>query len=349
MFFKKKIIGIDIGNSSIKIVELSKWGGKVKLENYGELSSEKLSKESLLSVDEKGNLVSSNLISSAIKDILKEAHINTKKVVFSIPDFLTFATAFNIPPMPEKEIAGAVYYNASRYITLPSSEVTLDWKIVPNDSREKSSQIKVFVVAIANQVIDEYKKIAKSAGLELLAIEPEIFGVARSLIGSNKDAICLLDIGAKTSTINIIDNGYLKRSYSSNFGGNQISAAISGVLKSNDLLTEKIKTEEGILSQKSDVVKAQKDLIDQFFSEIKNIQKEFFDQEKKQVKEFYLSGGVSNMPGLKDYFSSSFKSSFYMPNYFLEFSRPKILENLLVKMSPRFSVAVGVALGILES
>ncbi len=349
MFFRKKILGIDIGTNAIKVVELSALGNKIKLENYGEVQSGILSQDSLLSVNENGELVSNNIISSAIRSIVKEAKIRTKKVVFSLPDFLTFATSFEIPVMPEKEIEGAVYYNASRYLTLPTADVTLDWRIVSNNANEKKSSIKIFLVAVSNQVIKEYSQVAKSAGLELYALEPEVFGVARSLIGDNMDTICLLDMGAKTSTVNIVDAGLLKRSYSFDFSGNRILDTVSSSLGMKVDEVKKIKTEEGILSKKEDVVRIEKKLIDQFFSEIKNILAEFLEQEKKPIKEFYLTGGLANMPGLKEYFKQNFKISVYMPNYFSEFSHPRILEDTLIEMSPRFSATVGVALGILES
>lgn len=347
MFFKKRILGIDIGTDAIKIVEISALGKHMKLENYAQVHSSSLSKESLLNIDEKGNLASSQLISSAIRDILKESKIKTKKVVFSIPDFLTFSTYFEIPPMPEKEIAGAVYYNASKYLTLPSSEVTLDWKIIPSEQKDNNS-IKIFLIAVSNQVIKEYRQIARSIGLELYAMEPEVFGIKRSLIGSVKDTICFLDMGAKTSTINIVDNGYLKRSYSFNIGGNQLSDDLMSTLKISLSEAEKIKIDEGLMSKKEEAVRVIKNSVDQIFLEIKNISSEFLEKEKKQIKEFYITGGLSSMPGLKSYFADKFKSSVYMPNYFLELYHPKILDDLLNEMSPRFSAVVGVALGILE-
>jgi len=348
IFFKQRILGVDIGTDSIKVAEISVWGKHKKLENYSEVKSSLVSKDPLLSVDEKGNLVSSSLISSALREILKEASIKTKKVVFSLPDFLTLAASFEIPPMPEKEIAGAVYYNASRYITLPISEVTLDWRIVPNNPQSKDSPMKVFLIAIPNQVIKEYQEIAKAAGLNLHALEPEVFGIVRSLAKNDKNVACLIDMGAKTSTINIIDNGHLKRSYSFNFSGNQLSTALSSALGVKLEEVEKVKNEEGILSKKENVTKTLKSFIDQLFSEIKNISTDFLEEEKKQIDEFYLTGGISNLPGLKDYFMENFKGPVYIPNYFSDFDHPRILKDSLFQMSPRFSVVVGVALVILD-
>src|SRR3989338_1894645 len=104
MFFPKRIVGIDIGTSSIKVVEISEWGKTQKLENYGEMKSNFISKEALSNGKKANNIALGNPIYSAIKEILYQAKIKTKAVIFSIPDFSTFYTSFDIPPMPEKEI-----------------------------------------------------------------------------------------------------------------------------------------------------------------------------------------------------------------------------------------------------
>jgi len=347
--FSKKVLGVDIGTNSIKIVEISVWGQQKKLENYSEVKSSLLSKEPLLSTSETGDLISNDLMSKALKEILKEAKIKTKKVIFSLPDFLTLAAFFEIPQMTEKEIPGAIYYNASRYLTLPISEVTLDWKIIPNMGGHKSSNIKVFLIAVPNQVIKEYQNISKAAGLELCAIEAEVFGLVRVLGSNNKNTICLIDIGAKTSTVNIVDKGYLKSSYSIGFGGKQLSPAPSSSLGVQLNEANARKVGEDIISQKENVKKNMQVTLEPLFSEIKKISDDFIVKEQRQINEIFLTGGASNLPGLKDCFADNFKgSAVYIPNCFSGFSYPKVLKENLLEMSPRFSVAVGVALGILE-
>src|SRR6185436_4243452 len=131
MFFPKKMLGIDIGTSSIKVVEISPWKNGKTLENYGEIKSEFLYKEVLDNTQKGSYLLSNDFIAKAIRGILDEAKIKTKAVVFSIPDFSSFCTSFDIPAMTPKEIPEAIRYNTSQYITLPVSEVSLDWRITP--------------------------------------------------------------------------------------------------------------------------------------------------------------------------------------------------------------------------
>jgi len=347
MFFRKKILSIDIGTSAIKIVEISKSGNRKKLENYGEIRSGLISNDPLLNVDNEGKIVSGGLISAALKAILKEARIKTRKAVFAVPDFMAFAAFFEIPPMPEKEVPGAIYYSAARYLTLPASEVTLDWRIISGKADEKLP-LKIFLIAVPNTVVREYQKIAKQAGLELFAIEPEVFGIAIPLARDNLETFCFLDIGETTSTINISDRGSVQRSYSFDFGGNQINSALSSVMVITKNEAEEIKTTEGILSKKIIVENTLKPLVDKLLAEIKNISKDFLDQEQKQIKKVYLTGGVSNMPGLKDYFVKNLGMSVEVPNCFSSLSHSRILEEMTELMSPSYFAAVGAAFEILD-
>lgn len=344
IFSRKKMVGVDIGTAAFKIVEISSRGRTKTLENYGQIQA-----TSLLGAEKEGPVVvPSGIASLAIREVLKEAKIKTKSAIFSIPDFSSFSTSFDIPPMTEKEIPGAVRYNASQYLTLPVSEVTLDWRIISDLDKNNKSPIKIFLVAVPNQVVKDLQSIADNAGLELLAIESEVFGITKALIKDNKKTICLLDMGAKSSTLNIVDKGLLKKSYSFDFNSNRLSEAISSVLGVGYKEAEDIKNKEGLNSDKPAVSKALESSVDLLLAEVKNITDELLKLEQKQIEEIYLTGGTANLPGLKEYFAKNLQKPVSVPNCFSGFSYPKILEETLSEMSPSFSAAVGVALEGLE-
>lgn len=349
MFFPKKMVGIDIGTSSIKVVELSHWGEGQTLENYGEIKSTSIYREALPG-DQKGvNLIEGNFVSAAIRAILEEAKIHTKSVIFSIPDFSTFCTSFDIPAMTQKEIPDAIQYTASQYITLPISEVTLDWRVAPNNPADKNSSLKVFLVAVPNQVVQEYQKIAKDSGLQLYALEAEALSITRALIKNNTKTVCLLDIGVQSSTMNVIDNGFLKRSYSFNFYSSQLARAVSSALGVEYGQAEEIKNSEGIISGRQGVSETLYLLIDPLLSKVRSICAEFSQTEKREVQEIYLTGGTANLPGLREYFEESLKMKVFVPNCFTDLLYSPILESSLRKMSPSYSVAVGAALSGIET
>ena len=343
------MVGIDIGTYSIKVVEISSRGKNKKLENYGEVKSSLVYQEPLTDKNS-GEMLSNELLPQAIREILDEAKIKTKSVTFSIPDFFTFCTSFEIPPMEEEEIPEAIHYNASQYITLPIAEVTLDWQIIPNSSDNKNSPSKVFLVAVPNQTVEEYKEVARNAGLEVYALESEVLGLRRALVkNSNKKTICLIDVGVQSSTINIVDEGFLKRSYSFNFNSNQAPRPAPPALGVDQKKPEEVKNNEGVVSVKNGIPEQVKLLVNPLLDEVKSISAEFFHSNQREVEEVYLTGGVATIPGLADYFTESLKKNVLVPNCFSEFLYPPILGQTLEKMSPSFSVAVGVALGGIET
>jgi len=348
VFFPKKIVGIDIGTSSIKVVEVSRWGEGKTLENYGEIKSDTIYKEPVNSGEKGDTLLSTGFVSTAIKAIMEEAKIKTKAVIFSIPDFSTFCTSFEIPAMSEKEVPEAIKYSAAQHITLPISEVALDWRIVSSDPTSKTAPLKIFLVAIPNQVVKEYQDIAKNTGLELYALEAEAWGLARAFIKSSKKTICVMDIGVQSSTINIIDDGFLKRSYSFNFYSSQLAKAVSSALSLEYDEASEITNREGILSTREGVAQTLYLLVDPLLAKIRGISSEFLQSEQKEVEEVYLTGGTANLPGLKEYFQEMLKKKVTVPNCFSDLLYPPILEETLKEMSPSFSVATGVALGGLE-
>lgn len=347
--FPKKILGIDIGTSSIKVVEVSRWGGGKTLENYGEIKATALFKESFRVFEKTTHLVSSFFVSRAIKAILEEARIKTRAAIFSVPDFSTFFTSFELPPMRKEEIPEAVRFAAPQYTPLPISETTLDWRIIERSPNDKKSNLKILLAAIPNDVVREYQKIAQMAGLELYAIEAEVLGLVRASIKENKKVICLVDIGVQSTTCSIIDKGVLKKSYSFDFSSAQLTHTVATALDVGQVEAEELKSKYGIIpSENKDLSKILFVLIDPLLIEITKIAAEFSQNEGRTVEEVYLAGGTANLPGLKEYISENLKIKAEIPNPFSDFLFPPILADTLKEMAPRFTVAVGTALGGLE-
>lgn len=348
MFFPKKMLGVDIGTASVKIVEISRWGGGKTLENYGEVKSTALYKEPVKTFERGSYLLSDFFVSRAIRAILDEAKIKTKAAIFSIPDFSTFCTSIELPPMTEKEINQAVHYTAPQHIPLPITETTLDWKIISGTPGNKNSPLKIFLTAIPNQVVQGYQKIAQSAGLELYALEAETFAITRALVRDKKKIICLMDIGVQSTTVNIIDKGVLKKSYSFGFASSQLTYAISSALGLSYSDAEEIKNKQGLTSLNADLTKTLYLLIDPLLLKLRKISGDFYQEEGKDIEEIYLTGGTANLPGLKEYFEEIFKKKVEIPNCFSNFLYPPILGEEIKKIGPSFSVAIGLSLGGLE-
>ena len=351
--FPKKFLGIDIGVSSIKVVEISKWGGGRTLENYGLIQAKSLFKEKIRTFEETTLLVSPTYVSRAIKAVIKEAKIKTKGAIFSIPDFSTFFVTFELPPMKEKEIPEAVYFNIPQYLPLPISETTLDWRLIggrPTSPGEEGTKLKILVVAIPNEVITQYQMVAKMANLELYALESEVFGIVRSSIKEEekKKVICLIDLGAHSSTVNIADEGSLKKSYSLDFSSNNLTYIIAKSLEIEYVQAEILKKRYGLLSSKENIAEILYPFLDSFLREVRNIFHDFRESEEKEIKKVLLVGGGAKLPGLKAYFSEVLKKEVEISNPFDDILYPPVLGENLRELAPAFAAAVGVALEELD-
>jgi len=354
--FPKRFLGIDIGTSAIKIVELSRWRERIKLENYGEILSKVLYQKPFRTFEKSTLLLSNKDIARSIKAVMMEAQIKTRKCIFSIPDFSSFFTNFELPPMTKEELSQAVTFEAKRHIPLPLGEVTIDWEVLKGEINKKKTKLKILLVAVPNEVIYQYRGIAQLSQLELFALEAEVFGLLRSLIPEDeKRIIGLIDIGARSTTCSIIEKGVLVKSHSFDVGGNQLTEQIAKSLSIDYKTAENLKAKYGLLSGLEPGLGAEKNirqvilpLIDLILKEIEKIAKNFYQIEGKEIQKFIIAGGTALLPGLKEYFEDCFKKEIEIANPFSKIFYPPILEETLKKMGPSYAITVGMALRGLE-
>lgn len=364
----KRVLGIDIGTSSIKIVELSGTKERQKLENYGELKAEAIFQKSFRSYDkESGLAISSRDTARAITAILSKAEIKTKEAIFSIPDFSTFFTWYSLPVMTKEELPQAVQYEARQHIPVPLNEVTLDWQIIEGsfvDKEKTSSRLKVLLVAVPNEIIHRYQEIAQYCKINIRAMEPEVFGLARSLTKGLTEPVFVLDIGAQSTTISIVEKGIVRMSHSFDTAGIQLTRVLVNSLGLEYKEAEKLKEKYGINSDFSSsdgalfnkkeaspqsVRQILLPFIDLIITELEKISQNFARSNGKEVKKVILAGGSVSLPGLVDYFSQRIKTPLEVANPFLNLYYPPILEDNLRKMGPSYAIAVGIAMRELES
>ncbi|MFC1789412.1 type IV pilus assembly protein PilM [Patescibacteria group bacterium] len=345
--FKKKansFLGIDIGTSAIKVVELSRQNDRIKLENYGEISSQNFYEKPYRTMDKSTLLLSSHEIAKAISAIFEESKIKERKTNLSIPDFSSFFIDFSLPPMSAEEVPEAIRYEARRYIPMPLSEVALDWSVIDGKigNKEKGTPLKILLAAVPIEVINQYQEIASLSGTKLNVIEAEAFGLLRSLVGQDKETIGLIDIGAQSTTINIVDKASLKKSHSFDISGNELTQVISKSFNTSYEDAELLKSIKG-LDPRGPVRKILVPLTDYIIAETEKIFQNFYRTEKKKVKKIILTGGSAKIPGLSEYFSENLKIETKIGNPFANIFYPPILEENFKEMGPSYAVAIGMA------
>ncbi len=346
--FKKSFLGIDIGTSFIKITELSKRREKINLENYGEVPARALFGEDIKAYRKNPFLSSSKDIARAIRAVAAEAGIQAKEAAFSIPDFSTFFVNLNLPPMSKEELPDAVRYAARQYVPFPLAEVLLDWILISGKPNSEE-RLKILLAAVPKELVYQYQKISELAGFHLSFMEAEVFSLVRALIPpESKKVVALLDIGAQSTTISIIDNGILKRSYSFSIAGNHFTQKISASLGIDYNKAQKIKEEIGIFSSQQKIDRILKPLINVILIEAKRAFELFLRSEGKDIDEIVLSGGSANLPGLKNYIEKETDKKVSIRSPFSNVFYPPVLENELKKIGPSLAVSVGLALRGLE-
>lgn len=342
---KETSVGIDIGTSAVRIVEVSRHGEQAKLENYGELSIP-LDLPLYFGQTHRGRLLfSSKRLAEMISERRQKAGIEKRSAFFSIPDFSTLLTTFELPPMKLEEVSKAVQFEARNRVPLPISEVTLDWMVMEGGLTERSKEpVKIMLVVVPNRVIEKYTEIAQLCGLELKGMEVEVFSLQRSLIKDDKKTVALIDIGAQSTTCNIVDRGVLKRSRSFSIAGTNLTERISEAFEIEYQKAETIKENQGLKEGNYNLSEILIPVLDLILTEIKESSDDFYHESGRQVEKYQVAGGTAALPGLEEYFTESLKKEVEVGFPFKGMVYPSILKKELKRIGPAFVVATGVAL-----
>lgn len=359
-FFSKKggsALGIDIGSSSIKLVQLKKKGGKAVLETYGEISlgpyaGFEMGRSTSLNTDK---------IAEALRDLIGEANVTTKACGMSIPISSSLITFISLPRSAEKQLQTVIPMEARKYIPVPISEVSLNWWVVPEEREELSDfqsgaaekpepGINVFLAAIHNDAINRNTKVVKDAALESSFFEIELFSSIRSSLDQSLAPQMIFEMGAGSTKLYIVERGVLKNSHLINKGSQDISIAVSKSMGISFEEAERLKREYGIVNgdKEKDLTEITSLTLEYIFSEASRILLNYQKKYNNSVSKVVLTGGGVNLKGLKDYAEKFFQTECVIANPFDKVEFPAFLDDVLKTAGPEFSVAIGIALRKLQ-
>lgn len=362
---KESYLGVDIGTSAIKIVELTASRGKQVLRNYAYTSFE----NNLVYSKEEAVL---NETARRLAQVLDTAGFKTDKAVMALPGFAVFTTILDLPWMPKEDLEKAVNYESKYYIPVPLEEVILGWRAInpPEGPSLKESiqsafektgflfgrevktkekpkkKIQVFVTAAPVDLVKKYNQLAKTLGLKLVALEVEAFPIIRVLIKNETEPVLVIDLGAHATNISVVDYGYLQLTHGIDLGGNNITQAISRGLGIDFKRAEDFKIQYGIVGSQVDMALPEivKSVFGVIKKEVAHILKMYYNKSGREIKKAVLIGGSANLKGLTDYFLSELNLEAKVGNPWERVEYPSLLKNRLFELGPRFSVAVGLAL-----
>lgn len=286
--------GLDIGSSSIKVVELK---GK-KVEAVGLAVNPVGNSDLDLPAEQKAKLAES------IKALVKESEIKNKGVVLSIPEALVFSRILRLPIMSTPELASAIKWELDQVVPFPPDEIEISWVVIDKPKKNTGDEkMKVFVVAVPKKVSDSYISFLGMTGLEPERIENEVLSLARGLgnFTENKGVSLVIDIGASSTKMVMVENNQIYISHVVPLAGMAMTRMISEAFKIPLNQAEEYKRTYGIdkTQVEGKIYNVLNGLIDSMVVEIKKVMANFGNLEKdKRIERIVLVGGTAFLKGI---------------------------------------------------
>ena len=353
-FWRKKnnsVLGIDIGTSSIKVIQLRRDHGQVILETYGEIATGPYRDLAVGQVA----ILPPNKQAEVLRDLFKESNVTTDQTSFSIPLGSSLLMIIEVPEVEEAMLAKVVPIEARKYIPVPISEVALDWWVIPKkqiNPEETSRKMEVLVVAIHNATINQYQTAAAGLNLKPAFLEIETFSALRSSFPGDMSTTAIIDLGAGTTKMVIVDYGIVKLSHTIGKGAQDITVAVSRSIGVDFDKAEEIKRRVGLvehLEGGQDIASSVSGILEYILTEVSKVITDFQTKHKKVISKVVLIGGGALLKGVTELANKQLAIPVSVGKPFERVEAPAFLEGVLTEAGPAFAVAIGLALRHLQS
>jgi type IV pilus assembly protein PilM len=341
---KKSVVGLDIGSSVVKAVELTQTGDQLKITGFGHAAIE-----------------SKDAVKETIAEVFRRSGIRTKRVVTAVSGRAVIVRYINMTTMADEELKSALKFEADKYIPFQVDEVVLDCARLPDfgegASKEGDKEMKVLLVAVKQTLVDEHLQMIQSLGLFPTVIDVDTFALGNAFelnslhsprVEDEEKVIALIDIGSVKTNINIIKNNTSYFSREVYLAGNDFTEAISRRLSIDVGEAEKLKMNP---QGKEDTIEESiLPTLDDLGNEIHLSFDYYENQYDREVDEVFISGGSSRIPGLKASFERVFdrRIHFWDPTENLEVRGDRVDVQDMKDHGSQLAVAVGLASRILD-
>lgn len=364
-------LGIDVGPSSIKVVQLEKRQGRAVLKTYGALA---LGPYAGIEVGRATKLPTEK-VSEALLDLLREAATSTKKCGLSIPMSASLITLIEVPASSERDLDQLMPIEARKYIPIPISEVALDWFVIPRDEKGlmdsdfESAQgqgqngqsgpgssggagekIQVMLIVTHNDAVSHMQEITRLSSVDASFFEIEIFSTIRSVLDHEAEPVMILDLGAGSTKLYIVDRGVLRSSHIITRGGQDITLALSKALGVTVDEAEALKRTKGLFlgAENIEVSGVMSAVVDFIMAETSHVMANYQHKYGKAISKTLLTGGGAALKGLLEIAQKELRTEVQAARPFTKVETPAFLDQVLAEVGPEFSVAVGLALRRLQ-
>ncbi len=347
------IVGVDLGASSVKLVELKPFRNQMQLITYA-YSEGKI----VVPNDEEGKL---QLQAELLKYVAAKAKLTSKKAVASVPLSDVFSAIVRVPVVNKKDQAAIIQAEASKFLPFPYSEAVVDWKVIPSPKKvptassdvdnyvNQEKEQSVLITAAPKSTVNRIAEIFKRAGLQLQSLETEAFALTRSLIGNDPTSTLLVDIGAVRSNFFVVENSIPVMHRSMQLGGINFTAALDKVfgvgLDKAETMKADIMEAGAIEAGMSGFPKIFETTISPLINEIRYTMNLYTTQQRGTKPErIILTGGSARLPHLDDYLTKTFNLKVFVGDPWARVWYAEDLRPTLYEVGNRFAVAIGLAL-----
>lgn len=345
----ERVVGIDIGSSSIKVVEVQEKDGVLNLTTYGELQlgpyANKDIGESVV-LDAKSE-------QQALVDVIRESGVKAKQAVFAMPLSSSFVTMINLVAGPEEDLSARIRVEARKYIPVPISEVALDWAEVSVDEDNKDGKDKkirnVLVAAIQNQALNRFKVLMQFVNLKNTPTEIECFSSIRAAYKAEEKNIAIIDIGSVSTKLYLAQSGLLRRMHRVRAGGALATRRIAGAL--NISFGEAEEKKRSIKKDDVDFREIESHhhgSYDRVWQEFNQVISEYERETATTLEAVYLTGGGSIFPNTKQMVQEVLRRDILPVNAFNKVAYPAFMEDMMNELDPTFHTALGAVLRVFE-
>ncbi len=343
----KNVVGLDIGSSSIKAVELKRARGSIEVAHLG---TEPLTTDVVVD----SMIMDSPSVSSAITKIFTENSIKARAVATSVSGHSVIVKRINVPNMNEGELAQRIQSEAAQNIPFDVSDVNLDYQVLSEDTT--APQMDVLLVAVKKDKILNYTNVLSMAGKSPAIVDIDVFALQNCYEYNYQPApgstVALLNLGASVMNINIVKGSTPLFTRDVSVGGHQYTDSLQKELdlSFDEAEAFKLGKKVGTVSEdaKGPILQQVTELI------VLEIQKtfDFFRATSagEHLEKIYIAGGSARVPGLMEALRREFSLPVEYLNPFLRIEYPEgtPAAALIEQNSGQMAVAVGLALRSFE-
>ncbi|MBI1875638.1 MAG: type IV pilus assembly protein PilM [Acidobacteria bacterium] len=347
MFRKPKpVVGLDIGSSAIKAVELKASGRTYRVAGFG---TAPVPPDAIVD----GAIIDGGAVVEAMRRLFEERGIKTKQVAASLSGNAVIVKKISLPVMTESELADSIHWEAEQYIPFDIQDVNLDYQIIdPGTGPENRGAMEVLLVAAKKDKIADYTGVIAQAGRHPVVVDVDAFALQNAYevnYGVEPGIIVvLLNAGASAININIVSEGQSLFTRDISIGGNSYTEALQKELnlpfESAELLKKGVPVEGMTFDEARPVIRAVTENV------LLEIQKtfDFFKATaaSDRIDRIVLSGGASRTDGFAEMLSDRFGCPVepFDPFKKIGFDASRFGVDDLQEIAPTAAVAVGLAL-----